>query len=194
MLRRLGLVAALAGLLAAGGGVALAGSNPNYLPAPTSLTARVAARSVSLSWQSGGYPPGVTSPAVVVQRDGVAIATLPPSATAYSDSAVTTGSRHVYTVADTATRGALKLTSPSSNAAGVVLPAYLVGAATRDITPSGVVNLGGFGFGDGSTVVSQKLGPGSKAGPNGNHLLSRALVVDDGRHDVAVPEIDTQGY
>jgi hypothetical protein len=194
VLRRLGLVAALAGLFAAGSGAALAGSNPNALNAPSSLTARVGARSVELAWQPGGYPPGVTSPAVVVNRDGAVIATLAPSATSYSDSAVTTGARHVYTVADTAVRGSLKLSSPPSNAVGVQLPAYLVGAAIRDITPSGVINLGGFGFGDGSTVVSQQLGPGSKAGPNGNHIWSRAMVVSDGRQTVALAVIETQGY
>lgn len=196
MLRRLGLVAALAGLFAAGSGAALAGSNPNDLPAPSALAARVGARSVELSWQSGGYPPGVTSPAVVVSRDGAAVATLPPSATSYSDAAVTTGSRHVYTVADTARRGALTLTSPPSNAAGVQLPPYLVGAATKDITPAGVVNLGGFGFGDGSTIVSQQLGRGGQAGPNpnGNRIRSRAMVVSDGRQTVALAEIETQGY
>lgn len=199
-LRRLGFVLAVAGLFAAGSGAALAGSNPNDLAAPSDLLARVGARTVDLSWVSGGYPPGVTSPAVVVRRDGNAIATLPPSATAYSDAAVTTGAAHVYTVVDTAERGALRLSSPPSNAVGVALPAYLVGAATRDITPtpqvappSGQVNLGGFGFGDGSTLVSQQLGPGSKGSPNGNHILARAMVVDDGRQAVAIAEVETQG-
>jgi len=194
MLRRLGLVAALAALLVAGSGVALAGTNPNALAAPSGLTARIATRSVELSWQSGGFPPGVTNPAVVVSRDGASIATLPGGATSFSDSAVTTGARHVYTVADTASRGGLKLSSPQSNPAGVQLPAYLVGAATRDITPSVVVNLGGFGFGDGSTAVSQQLGPGSKAGPSDSHIQSRAVVVSDGKQTVALAVIETQGY
>lgn len=192
-LRRLGFVASVAGLFAAGGGAALAGSNPNDLTAPSGLTAHVATRSVDLTWQPGGYPAGVTSPAVIVYRDGAAVARLAPEATSFSDATVAPGASHVYTVIDTAVRGGRTLTSPPSAPAGVTLPVYLVGAATRDITPSGQVNLGGYGFGDGSTVVSQQLGPGSKGSPNGTHILSRAMVVDDGRQAVAIAEIETQG-
>ncbi len=191
-LRRLGLFLALSGVFAAGSATALAGSNSD-LSAPANLTARVGSRSVDLTWQSGGYPPGVSQPAVVVTRDGAPVAALAGNATSYSDGAVAPGARHVYTVADTAVRGSRTLTSPPSAPVGVVLPGYLVGAATRDITPSGVVNLGGYGFGDGSVIPQSVEGRGGQAGPSGTEIRARAMVVDDGREAVAIASIETQG-
>ena len=192
VLRRLGVLAGIAILFAAGGGAALAAGNPNNLAAPAGLAARVGLRSVDLTWQSGGYPPGVTNPQVLLRRDGAVIAILPGGATRYSDT-VGPGGRHAYTVADRAVRGGLLLSSPQSAPVVVGLPDYLVGAATEDITPSTVVNLGGFGFGDGSVVPQSLLGRGGQAGPSGNQIRARALVVDDGRQAIAIASIETQG-
>jgi len=79
---------------------------------------------------------------------------------------------------------------------GPVAP-YRVGAAVRDISPIGwgTINTGGFGFGDGSSPVSQALGPGGKNSFQGNHIAARALVVEDAATGVAVAmvSVETQG-
>lgn len=70
---------------------------------------------------------------------------------------------------------------------------YLVGAATRDITPQGVVNLGGFGLGDGSVIPEQVSSRGGRDQSKGEHIRVRALVIDDGHEAVAIADIETQG-
>src|SRR5256885_9475531 len=82
----------------------------------------------------------------VLERNGAVLATLPRGATSYADRDVAPGGRYTYTLGD--------------GSAGVELPAYLVGAATADITPDGAVNLGGFGLGDGSVVPHAIIAPG----------------------------------
>lgn len=88
--------------------------------------------------------------------------------------------------------------------AAAVLPArsaapaaYRVGAAAKDISPIGwgTINTGGFGFGDGSSPVSQALGPGGKNSYQGNHIAARALVVEDAATGdaVAMVTVETQG-
>lgn len=75
--------------------------------------------------------------------------------------------------------------------------AYRIGAAVRDISPIGfgTINKGGFGFGDGSSPVSQALGPGSKDTYRGQHIAARALVVEDAATNIAVAmvTVETQG-
>ena len=80
--------------------------------------------------------------------------------------------------------------------AKVKLPAgtYLVGAAQRDITPIGVVNQGGYGLGDGSFFPQALVGRGGRDRAKGEHIQSRAMVVDDGAAAVAIADIETQGY
>lgn len=65
------------------------------------------------------------------------------------------------------------------------VPGFLVGAATRDITPEGVVNLGGFGLGDGSVLPDPPIGRGSQGKSEGERIYARALVVDNGTHVLA---------
>ncbi|HET6818324.1 MAG TPA: hypothetical protein VFH66_13945 [Mycobacteriales bacterium] len=76
-------------------------------------------------------------------------------------------------------------------------PAYLVGAATEDITPSYGVNLGGFGLGDGSFFPEALVGRGGTwdgSNPSGQpRIRSRAVVFDDGTNAVAIADIETQG-
>src|SRR3954469_562438 len=76
-------------------------------------------------------------------------------------------------------------------------PAYLVGAATADITPSYGVNLGGFGLGDGSFFPEDVVGRGGVwdgSNPGGQpRIRSRAVVFDDGTTAVAIADIETQG-
>ena len=71
---------------------------------------------------------------------------------------------------------------------------YLVGAATRDITPIGVVNQGGYGLGDGSFFPEAAIGRGGRDKAKGEHIRSRAMVVDDGIGAIAIADIETQGY
>ncbi|HZQ26332.1 MAG TPA: hypothetical protein VFA94_01425, partial [Acidimicrobiales bacterium] len=70
---------------------------------------------------------------------------------------------------------------------------YRVGAATRDITPTTVTNLGGFGLGDGSVLPGAVVGRGSTAAPGKDRIQVRALVVDDGTTAVAIADVETQG-
>ena len=70
---------------------------------------------------------------------------------------------------------------------------YLVGAAWRDISPTGTVNLGGYGLGDGRLLPQQIVGRGGRAAPTTSHIGARALVIDDGGQAVAIASIETQG-
>lgn len=83
---------------------------------------------------------------------------------------------------------------PARSAPGSV---YLVGAAARDISPIGwgTINKGGFGFGDGSSLVSQQLGPGGKGAFEGEHIAARAVVIQDPGTGVAIAmaTVETQG-
>jgi hypothetical protein len=88
--------------------------------------------------------------------------------------------------------------------AATVLPArpapptpYLVGAAFRDISPTdfGEINLGGFGFGDGSSPISQTLGPGNKGTTTTERIGARAVVIQDpvSSTAIAMATVETQG-
>lgn len=74
-----------------------------------------------------------------------------------------------------------------------VAQTYLVGAAVRSIDPSGEVNLGGFGLGDGSSLFSQLVGPGNRGRTESEHIAARAVVIDDGETAVALVTVETQG-
>lgn len=84
--------------------------------------------------------------------------------------------------------------TPAGSAEGSV---YLVGAAAKDISPIGwgAINLGGFGFGDGSSPVSEALGPGNTGEFKGEHIAARALVVQDQATGtaIAMATVETQG-
>jgi hypothetical protein len=121
---------------------------------------------------------------------------LPATATAWTDGVVAPRQTHSYAVVAHASRGHKDLTSAPAGV-DVRLPAYFVGAATTDITPSYGVNLGGFGLGDGSFFPQSLVGRGGQwNGSNPDHLTlirSRALVFDDGKTAVAIADIETQG-
>ena len=82
--------------------------------------------------------------------------------------------------------------APAPSAAATV---YLVGAAVKDISPIGwgLINQGGFGFGDGSSIVSQQLGPGNKGQFEGDHIAARAVVIEENGVAVAFATVETQG-
>ena len=83
---------------------------------------------------------------------------------------------------------------PARSASATV---YLVGAASRDISPInlGTINLGGFGLGDGTSPVSQAVGPGHTGHFESDHIGARALVVQDATTGVAIAlaTVETQG-
>src|SRR3954464_5302835 len=72
-------------------------------------------------------------------------------------------------------------------------PAYKVGAATRDITPVGPTNLGGFGLGDGTIPDNPAFSRGGVGEAKGERIAARAIVVDDGKQAIAIADIETQG-
>src|SRR5436305_6534125 len=136
------------------------------------LNATVGARAVDLRF-------GALPKAFVLYRDGRALATLPAGATSYADHAVVPSRRYSYAL--------------RAGRASVELPAYLVGAASEDITPDGAVNLGGFGLGDGSVVPDAIIGRGGYGASQGERIAARAVVFDDGRKTIAIADIETQG-
>jgi hypothetical protein len=71
--------------------------------------------------------------------------------------------------------------------------AYEVGAATRDITPSGIVNLGGFGLGTGTLIPDAIVGRGGQGESRGERIAARAIVFSQGADTVAIADIETQG-
>jgi hypothetical protein len=136
------------------------------------LSATVGAQDVELA-----FP--VLHKATVLFRDGAPLATLPRGATSYSDAAVAPGGSYEYAL--------------GRDRASISLPAYLVGAASADITPSGTVNLGGFGLGDGSVVPDAIIGRGGTGAAKDERIAARAMVFDDGRKAIAIADIETQG-
>src|SRR4051794_26501769 len=72
-------------------------------------------------------------------------------------------------------------------------PPYKVGAATRDITPVGQVNLGGFGLGDGTLPDNPAISRGGVGTAKNERIGARAIVFDDGKKAIAVADIETQG-
>jgi hypothetical protein len=136
------------------------------------LSATVGARRVDLAFRA-------LPRATPLYRNGDRVATLPRGATAFADRAVKPGGRYRY-----------RLGAASAEA---LLPAYLVGAATADITPTGTVNLGGFGLGDGTVVPDAIVGRGGVGAAKSERIAARAVVFDDGKQAIAIADIETQG-
>lgn len=187
-MRRLFVLLVAGGML--GGLTAAAHAAPAAPTAPGSVSATVVTQAVNVTWT----PPTVAArdtrgSFVAVSRDGAGLAWLPLSATRYTDTAVRPGSHHSYVLSTVTPHDGTAAAAPVS----VTLPAYLVGSAWRDITPAGVVNLGGYGLGDGSVLPQAVVGRGGRAGPQGEHIGARAIVFDDGANAVAIANIETQG-
>ncbi|MDQ1687218.1 MAG: hypothetical protein QOK42_193 [Frankiaceae bacterium] len=194
-----------------GGGLAVAETQPPGLtPSVGTPSASVGDRSVDLSWPAVEFN-GTHDDAVVVLRDGAAVATLPATATSWSDSAVAPGEHHGYQVEGTGSYGGDNhQVSATSAVVSVSLPAYLVGAQANDISPDliglGTINQGGFGVGDGTGTISQDdidtpfgpqsnpLGRGGQNQARSDRIKARAVVFDDGKQAIAITTIETQGY
>lgn len=200
MRRRLSVL--LAAAVLAGPLAALAAADPAADRAPVSsnrpvaeeglvdvsgLTATVESQSVALAWT-----PADNDHELQVLRDGALLATLPAGSTSYDDAAVSPGASYSYRVASaTPGRSGRKL---EPVVVSVTLPSYLVGAANRDISPGGVVNVGGFGVGDGSAIPDFVVGRGGQAKTEGERIRARAMVVDDGTTAVAIANIEVTGH
>jgi hypothetical protein len=177
----------LAAVTALAVGVPLSAHALATAPAPSNvrdvagLRAMMTDAGVHLTWTKKGD--GLT-----VLRDGQLASHLGKGVAQYDDKDATPGVAHTYRVGPAATGGA--------KGAGVRIttPDYLLGAATRDITPKGVVNIGGFGLGDGSVIPQGVVGRGGRAEAKGEHISVRATVVDDGKSAIAIADIEVQGW
>ena len=188
------MAAAIVGTVTAGAAGAVPADGPPglALTSPQNVRAEVVERTVVLSWDAVAWPNGVKDRALSVERDGSEIAAIPPEATSYTDTEIAPDAAHTYRIIASATFGVHEL-SASSAPVHVGLPSYLVGAAARDITPGGIVNLGGFGLGDGSFFPAELIGRGNVGGPSGEQIAARAIVIDDGNKAIAIANIETQG-
>lgn len=160
---------------------------------PTGLTATVGARDVVLRWDPVTVAEGTEDAAVEVRRGSRAIARLAPGETAWTDADVRPGATYRYTLVTTGVRDGFAVRSRPSVPARVRVPAYLVGAATADITPAGAINLGGNGLGDGRLIPNAIVGRGGVGKAEGERIRSRAIVFDDGFRSIAIASIETQG-
>ena len=73
---------------------------------------------------------------------------------------------------------------------------YQVGASDQSIEPAAgtLMNLGGYGLGDGSLFPDAVTSRGGQDRPGADTIQARALVVsDDAGHTVALASIETQG-
>jgi hypothetical protein len=189
---------ALAALVATGlflalGGSALADSRLTKVPTPSGLKATIDGRAVALTWAAPTWSPSLRNPQIHVFRNGARVASLPGSVSSYRDAGVSLGSSYTYELVASATLGHSELWSAPSDAVVIRLPSYLVGAATADITPPGVVNQGGNGLGDGRLFPGQVVGRGGRNEFQGEHIRARAMVIDDGEQAIAIADIETQG-
>jgi hypothetical protein len=173
------LAAAVLGLVATG--VHAQAMTP---PAPRQgvpgLVGRVVDQGVQLTWARAGSSP------VVVERDGSTLGILRSGTTSWLDSHPLPGTHRYLVVRQDKTGRATPLV--------VTAPSYLVGSAARDITPSGVVNQGGYGLGDGRLIPEAVAGRGGRDRAKDERIKARAFVVDDGTTAIAVADIEVQGW
>lgn len=193
-MRRLPLSLTIAALVATA--LPAAATPPGRTPdVPTGLDATVGTQAVALTWDAVDDD----ATRVEVLRNGVEVATLPATATTYSDSSAMPGATYAYTLVASATwaNGKREAASAPSAPARVTLPSYKVGAVAYDISPDliglGTVNQGGNGLGDG-TNLSELVGRGNQNRSGSDRIKARAVVFDDGRNAIALATIETQGY
>lgn len=160
---------------------------------PTGLTASIGQREVDLNWAAVSFPDDVGDRRVVVRRNGWRIGSVDGAETSFADDSVFPGRHYRYTIETVGTREGDTVRSPRSKRVEVALPAYLVGAATTDITPTGPVNLGGFGLGDGTLIPDAVVGRGGYGEAKNEHIRARAIVFGDGENTIAIADIETQG-
>lgn len=154
---------------------------PNAIRDVAGLRATMTDHSVRLSFPRANKD-------LVVLRDGVIVARIKNGTTGYDDKSALPARRHVYRV------GAISKGAPAKSGVAITTPDYLVGGAVRDITPRGIVNLGGFGLGDGTVIPDAIVGRGSRDEAKSERIKVRATVVDDGKQAVAIASLEVQGW
>jgi hypothetical protein len=161
--------------------VTASAAGPIALRDVAGLRASMTDHAVHLTWRRSASD-------LVVLRDGVVVAHLKHGTTGYDDTTAAPAARHTYRV------GELHKGAPAGAGVVITTPDYLVGGAVRDITPTGVVNLGGFGVGDGSLIPDAVASRGGRDQAKSERIKVRAMVVDDGRNAIAVASIEVQGW
>jgi hypothetical protein len=161
--------------------------------AGTAFSATVQRRSVLVQWSGLKAPRGMKVRSLVVRRDGVAVARLSTRALSFNDERVNVQETHEYALSLSGTQRRRTIEWLAFRVQAQ-LPSYLVGAANRDITPVGTINLGGFGLGDGRLFPQEVVGRGDVGSAKKERIRSRAVVFDDGRGGaIAIASIETQG-
>jgi hypothetical protein len=187
MRRPIALLLSAALLVAAPAAYAAQDSRHSTLRDVAGLTVTMADSGAHLAWS-----PTEPDATLQVLRDGATLATLPGSASSYDDTGVAPATTYGYRVVTTSSGAGRNLPPPVT--ISVTTPGYKVGGATRDISPTGTINLGGFGLGDGSVIPDAIIGRGGRGEKRSETIRSRATVVDDGKTAVAIANIETQGY
>jgi len=147
------------------------------------LRAVMTDKAVRLQWQP-------TRRDLVVLRDGAVIGRVGPGAASFDDVGASPQTSPVYRVGELRRAGAAAVTA----GARVATHDYKVGGAVRDITPKGVVNLGGFGLGDGTVIPDAIVGRGGRGEAKTERIKVRATVIDDGKTAIAIADIEVQGW
>jgi hypothetical protein len=184
--RPLALLLSAALLVGAPAAYAAQDSHHSTLRDVDGLTVTMADSGAHLAWTA--TDPGAT---IQVLRDGATLATLPGTASAYDDTTVAPATTYTYRVVSVSSGAGRNLPSPVS--ISLTTPGYQVGGASRDISPTGVINLGGFGLGDGTVIPDAIVGRGGVGEKRSETIRARATVVDDGKTAIAIANNETQG-
>src|SRR3954466_5892036 len=154
---------------------------------PTGLTASAGAREVDLNWDRVHPADGVHDVQVLIRRNGDIVGRADRDTTSFADTDIHPNRHYRYTIETLGTQeDGDRVRSQRSAPAEIALPAYFVGAAIEDITPSGIVNQGGYGLGDGSLFPDAVIGRGGQNKATSEHIKARAVVFDDGDHAIAI--------
>src|SRR5689334_4119093 len=187
MRRRLALLLSGSLLLATPVAYAAGGPPRSTLRDVSGLSVTMADQGAHLAWS-----PTDEGATLQVLRDGAVLTELPGTTTSYDDTAVAPATTYTYRVVSVSSGRGNNLPAPTS--ISLTTPGYKVGGASRDISPTGTINLGGFGLGDGSVIPDAIVGRGGVGEKRSETIRSRATVVDDGKTAVAIANIETQGY
>jgi hypothetical protein len=186
MRRRLALI--LSGSLLLATPVAYAAGGP-----PRTTLRDVSGLSVTMADQGAHLAWSATDAAATLQvlRDGAVLTERPGTITSYDDTAVAPATTYAYRVVTVSSGMGNNLPAPTS--ISLTTPGYKVGGASRDISPTGTINLGGFGLGDGTVIPDAIVGRGGVGEKRSETIRARATVVDDGKTAIAIANIETQG-
>ena len=187
MRRRLALLLSASLLVAAPVAYASAGQERTALRDVDGLQVTMADEGAHLTWTATD-----ADARLQVLRDGAVLGELAGTTTSYDDASVQPAKTYAYRVVQVSHGQGRNLPSPTSTA--LTTPGYKVGASSRDISPTGFVNLGGFGLGNGTVIPDAIVGRGGYDRQKSETIRARATVVDDGKTAIAIANIETQGF